>query len=103
LESHFNAIVVLASLLGILCCAAPVLATPAAAVPLREVAIEKRADNRPEAAKELGNWVNKHPQAARKFFMWDSTHPERSKIFVTWAITHPDRCLRGTASRLAVF
>ena len=89
MKFHFNAVAVSGAMLVIMGYAATVTPTPAAAIPLREAAIERWADNHPEAAADLGNWVKNHPQAARKFFTWDGTHPVRSKMFVTWAITHP--------------
>jgi hypothetical protein len=89
MKFHFNVVAVLVALLVIQGCAATVTPPPAVAIPPREAAIERWADNHPEAASDLGNWVKNHPQAARKFFEWDSTHPDRSKLFVIWAITHP--------------
>jgi hypothetical protein len=66
----------------------PPPSAPAASFSPREAAIERWADNNPEAAAELGNWVKNHPQAARKFFDWNGTHPDQSKQFVFWAISH---------------
>jgi hypothetical protein len=89
MKFHSNTLVVLISMLVICGCAASVPPPSAISMPAREAAIERWADNHPEAASDLGNWVKTHAQAARKFFEWDSTHPDRSKMFVTWAITHP--------------
>ncbi|MGD0584482.1 MAG: hypothetical protein ABSA86_01725 [Oryzomonas sp.] len=86
----FNTVMIIAALLAAQGCAtkAPPPPAPTAYFTPQEVAIERWADNNPEAAAELGNWVKNHPQAARKFFDWDGTHPDQSKIFVFWAISH---------------
>jgi len=54
-----------------------------------EVGIEKWQEHHPEAAKDLGGWVQTNKDAAHKFFEWDSKHPERSKEFVHWTVDHP--------------
>ena len=56
---------------------------------LAEPALEKWADNHPDASKALGLWVKAHPQAAARFFEWDGHHPNRSQAFVNWTIEHP--------------
>ena len=53
-------------------------------------ALEKWAENHPDASKALGLWVKAHPEAAAKFFEWDGHHPDRSREFVIWSIEHPD-------------
>jgi hypothetical protein len=61
----------------------------------REEGIERWSANHPEAARELGVWVQTHPQAAALFFEWDGHHPERSHEFVFWTITHPAQPLEA--------
>ena len=61
----------------------------------REEGIERWAGNHPDAARELGVWVQTHPQAAALFLEWDGHNPERSHEFVTWVITYPAQPIEG--------
>ena len=90
MKRHVTTTMILAALLAVQGCAAKTPPPPESAAYFtpHEVAIERWADNNPEAAAELGSWVKYHPQAARRFFEWDGTHPDQSKIFVFWAISH---------------
>ncbi len=99
MKQSINTVVVITFFLVILGCAATIPVTPVTAATPAETAIDRWADNHPQAASELGNWVKNHPQAAHKFFEWDGSHPERCRIFVTWAITHPAEGINAFASQ----